>query len=200
MPIALPPSDQSLMVFSALAEEGDDAVGELAEGHRVEGRGVEPVDDEDATAADPIEAFARRSFRGGLGGIESKRRLLDFFPDEGVAEVFRPALADGLRFRAFGEHEERHVSPAARLVEDLFSVGWLSTQTVLSGASSSQRATPVIGNHCPCAYCQTRTEQLTRPAGLVSALRASSAMKAGRSCRGGNCLCGRRWRESHRWR
>ena len=75
-------------------------------------------------AADPIEAFARRSFRGGLGGIESKRRLLDFFPDEGVVEVFRPALADGLRFRAFGKHEERHVFPAARRVEDLFSVGW----------------------------------------------------------------------------
>jgi hypothetical protein len=34
MPIALAPSDQSLMVFSALAEEADDAVGRLAEGLR----------------------------------------------------------------------------------------------------------------------------------------------------------------------
>jgi hypothetical protein len=70
-------------------------------------------------AADPFEAFARRAFRGGLGGIKSERRLLDFFADEGAAEVFRPAPADGLGFRAFGEHEEGHVSPAAGLVEDL---------------------------------------------------------------------------------
>jgi hypothetical protein len=68
MPIALPPRDQNLRVFPALAEEGDDAVGELAEGYRIEGRGVEPVDDERATAADPFEAFARRAVRGGLGG------------------------------------------------------------------------------------------------------------------------------------
>src|ERR1700730_1142286 len=52
MPVALAPWDQSLRVFPALTEEGDDAVGELAEGHRVEGRGVEPVDDERAVAAD----------------------------------------------------------------------------------------------------------------------------------------------------
>jgi hypothetical protein len=110
---------KSLWVFPALAEEGDDAVGELAEGHRVEGRGVEPIDDERVVAADPFEAFARRAFRGGLGGIEGERRLLDLFADEGVAEVFRPALADGLRFCAFGEHEEGHIRPAAGLVEDL---------------------------------------------------------------------------------
>ena len=48
------------MVFPARAEKDDDAVGELAEGHRVEGRGVEPIDDERAVAADPFEAFARR--------------------------------------------------------------------------------------------------------------------------------------------
>jgi hypothetical protein len=40
VPIALAPSDQSLRVFPALAEESDDVVGELAEG-----RGVEPIDD-----------------------------------------------------------------------------------------------------------------------------------------------------------
>jgi hypothetical protein len=68
VPIALAPSDQSLMVFSAFAEEGDDAVGRLAEGHRVERRGVEPVDDERAVATDPFDAFARRAFCGGLGG------------------------------------------------------------------------------------------------------------------------------------
>ena len=65
-------------MFPALSEEGDDAVGELSERHRVEGRAVEPVDDERAVAADPFEAFARRLFRGGLG------------------------------YRAFGEHEEGH--------------------------------------------------------------------------------------------
>ena len=64
------------------------------------------------------EAFAGRPFRGRLSGMESERRLFDFFPD-GVAEVLRPALADGLRFRAFSEHGEGHVSPAAGLVEDL---------------------------------------------------------------------------------
>jgi hypothetical protein len=34
MPIALPPEEKSLMVFPALSEEGDDAVGELVEGAR----------------------------------------------------------------------------------------------------------------------------------------------------------------------
>ena len=33
MPVALAPCDQSLRVFPVLTEEGDDAVGELAEGH-----------------------------------------------------------------------------------------------------------------------------------------------------------------------
>ena len=33
MPVALLPCDQSLRVFPALTEEGDDAIGELAEGH-----------------------------------------------------------------------------------------------------------------------------------------------------------------------
>jgi hypothetical protein len=70
VPIALAPEEQSLMAFPALAEEGDNAVGELAEGHGVEGRGVEPIDDERIVAADPFEAFARRAFRGGLGGIQ----------------------------------------------------------------------------------------------------------------------------------
>jgi len=35
-----------------------------------------------------------------LGGVPGERRLLDFFADEGVAEVLWPALADDLRFRA----------------------------------------------------------------------------------------------------
>jgi hypothetical protein len=48
-----------LRVFPALTEEGDDAIGQLAKGHRVEGRGVEPVDDERAVAADPFEVFAK---------------------------------------------------------------------------------------------------------------------------------------------
>jgi hypothetical protein len=106
MQIALAPSDKSLRVFPTFADEGDNAVGELAERHRVEGRGVEPVDDERTVAADPFEAFARRPFRGGLGRIKNERRLLDFFSDEGVAEVLGPALTDGLRFCAFGEHED----------------------------------------------------------------------------------------------
>jgi len=32
--------------------------------------------------------------------------LLDLLANEGVAEVFRSALADGLGFRAFGEHRK----------------------------------------------------------------------------------------------
>jgi hypothetical protein len=60
-----------------------------------------------------------RSFRRRLGRIKNERCLLDLLADEGVAEVFRPVLAEGLRFRVFGQHEEGHVSPAAGLVEDL---------------------------------------------------------------------------------
>jgi hypothetical protein len=62
---------------------------------------------------------ARRRFRGGLGRIQGERCLLNLLADKSVAEVLRPALADGLRLRAFGEHEEGHISPAAGLVEDL---------------------------------------------------------------------------------
>jgi hypothetical protein len=86
MAIALAPADQSLMVFPALAEEGDDAVSELSRGARRRGRGVEPVDDERAMAHDPFEAFARRPFRGGLGGMQGERRLFDFFAHKGVAD------------------------------------------------------------------------------------------------------------------
>jgi hypothetical protein len=71
VPIALAPEEKSLRVFPTRAEEGDNAVSELAEGHRVEGRGVEPVDDERAVAADPFEAFARRACRRS----GSRRRL-----------------------------------------------------------------------------------------------------------------------------
>ena len=35
-----------------------------AEWHRVEGRGIKPVDDERAVAADALETFARRPFGG----------------------------------------------------------------------------------------------------------------------------------------
>ena len=75
------------MVFPAFAEEGDDAVGELAKRHGVERRGVKPIDDERAVAADAFEAFACRPFRGGVCRIQGERRLLDFFADEGIAEV-----------------------------------------------------------------------------------------------------------------
>jgi hypothetical protein len=88
------------------AEEGKNAVGQLAEGHGVEGRAVEPIDDQGVFAADPLEAFARRPFRGGLGGMQVEHCLLDLLANEGVAEVFRSALADGLGFRAFGEHRK----------------------------------------------------------------------------------------------
>ena len=59
MPVALAPGREREQIAPALAEEGDDAAGELAERHRVERRGVEPVDDERAVAADPFETFAR---------------------------------------------------------------------------------------------------------------------------------------------
>ena len=61
------------MVFPALVEEGDDPVGELAEGHRIEGRGVEPVDDERAVTADPFEAFPRR--RRAIETVPSRRTM-----------------------------------------------------------------------------------------------------------------------------
>jgi hypothetical protein len=66
MPIARAPSDKEL---DALAEEGDDAVGQLAEE-----RGVEPVDHERTVAADPFEAFTRRAFRGRFDGIDEDGR------------------------------------------------------------------------------------------------------------------------------
>jgi hypothetical protein len=115
MPIALAPEEKSLGVFPALAEEGDDAVGELAEGHRVEGRGVEPVDDERAVAADPFEAFARRAFRGGLGGMRGERRLVDFFADEGIAEVLRPTLCGWLALPRIWRASGRACPPSGRI-------------------------------------------------------------------------------------
>jgi hypothetical protein len=48
-------------------------------GHRVEGRSVEPVDDERTVAADPFETFARRPFRGGFVWLQGERRMVDFF-------------------------------------------------------------------------------------------------------------------------
>jgi len=86
---AIASSDKSLTVFSALAEKVDEVFSELAEGYRVEGRGVEPV--ERIMGADPFEAFTRRAFRGGLGWVQGECCLLDFFADESVAEVFRLA-------------------------------------------------------------------------------------------------------------
>ena len=111
--------------------------------------------------------------------MQVEHRLLDFFADESVAEVFRPALADGLRFRAFGEHEEGHVSPAAGLVEGL-AVGRLVVgPDGLEGREFLPAGDARDGEPLPVAYCQTRTEQLTRPAGLVSDLGASSLIKPG---------------------
>jgi hypothetical protein len=111
-----------------------------------------------------------RSFRRRLGRIKNERCLLDLLADEGVAEVFRPVLAEGLRFRVFGQHEEGHVSPAAGLVEDL-AVGRLDVAPDRFDRREfvpARHARDVMGNYCPCAYCQTRTEQLTRPAGPAS--------------------------------
>jgi len=112
-------------------------------------------------------------------GLRMKRRLLDFFPDEGIAEVFRPALADGLRFRAFGEHEERHVSLAAGLVEDLALGRLVVDPDRLDGREFLPAGDARDGEPLPVRVLPDRTEQLTRPAGLVSALRPSSLRKAG---------------------
>jgi hypothetical protein len=57
MPIALAPEEKSLRVFPTFAEKGDDAVGQLAEGHRVEGRGVEP--DEERVVARHLARYWR---------------------------------------------------------------------------------------------------------------------------------------------
>jgi len=78
-------------------------------------------------AASRVELFRSRC-RLAFRSAELFRRLAalrqdllePLFDGQGVvAEVLGPALADGLGFRAFGEHEEGHVSPAARFVEDL---------------------------------------------------------------------------------
>jgi hypothetical protein len=151
----------------ALAEKGDDAVGELAEGHRVERCGVGPIDDERAVAADPFETFTRRAFRGRLCGIQGDAACSISSPKK----VLLRSSGQPLRMACASAHlasMRKGMSPQRPLLSrTLWSVGWLSIQTVLSGANSSPRATPVMGNRCPCAYCQTRTEQLTRPAGLV---------------------------------
>ena len=73
MPIALAPGREGLRV-AALAEKGDDAIGELAKRHRVKRRGVESINDEPTVAADPFEAFTRRAFRGRFDGIDEDGR------------------------------------------------------------------------------------------------------------------------------
>jgi len=68
----------------------------------------------------PIRSRRSRVAPSAAAWARCRLSALDFFANEGVAEVFWPALADGLRFRAFGEHEEGHVPPSGRtLVEDL---------------------------------------------------------------------------------
>jgi hypothetical protein len=78
-------------------------VGELAKGHGVEGRGVEPIDDERAVAAHPFEAFAGRAFRGCLGRIKNERRSLAIPSRPGRSE--KPAqgrpFADERRIAGF---------------------------------------------------------------------------------------------------
>ena len=66
MAVALAPSDQSLMVFPALAEEGDDVVSELAEG-----RGVEPIDDEGTRARRDAQRDRRGAVRCQMLEIQS---------------------------------------------------------------------------------------------------------------------------------
>src|SRR5205807_6632461 len=73
---------------------------------------------------------------GGLGGMQGERRLLDFFPDECFAEVFRPALADGLRFRAIGEHQEGHVRRLEGCDWTLLSTAWGGWGYLGGGADS----------------------------------------------------------------
>jgi putative transposase len=76
IPVALAPGDLSLMIFPALAEKGDDAAGELAEGYRVEGRGVESINDEPTVAADPFEAFTTSAGQDRAWHQTLKNRIL----------------------------------------------------------------------------------------------------------------------------
>ena len=111
-----------------------------------------------------------RSFRRRLGRIKNERCLLNLLADEGVAEVFRPVLAEGLRFRNLASMRKGMSPERPVLSRTLRSVGWMSAQTVLIGAEfvPARHARDVMGNYCPCVYCQARTEQLTRPAGPAS--------------------------------
>ena len=111
MAIALAPGDDGLSVGAARADEGDDTVSQLAKGDRVEGCVVEPVDDKRVFAADTFESFERRAVGGGLSGMKVERRSIDFFADEGVGEVFRPAFAEGLGLRRIWRASGRACPP-----------------------------------------------------------------------------------------
>lgn len=117
--ISFAPGGDRLTVGAALLDEADDPIGKLPDGHGFERGVVEPVDDNPVFAANPIEPFERRAFSRRLGRREFESGLGDFFRDDGVGEVLRPAFAQGLGLGAFGEHQEGHVGPFAGAVERL---------------------------------------------------------------------------------
>jgi hypothetical protein len=120
-----------------------------------------------------------------------------------VAEVLRPALADGVGFRAFGEQQEGYVRPAAGLVEDVavgrLVVGPEGEREFVPAGHARDRETLPVG-----VYCQTRTAPICA-AIQASSLSACNARRrissscvcsliAPRHCRNRNGLSGRDFR------
>jgi hypothetical protein len=65
-----------------------------------------------------FEAFAGRAFRCCLGRIKNERPLLDFFPDEGVAEGCDEFEKVGLAFEEVGKEVGILGGQGAELVEE----------------------------------------------------------------------------------
>jgi hypothetical protein len=131
---------------------------------------VRGFDDERAVAADPFEAFARRSFRGCLGGMQVERCLVDSFADEGVAEIFQPALGGGLRLSV--------LTPSARVSSSMIeaSRAAMSSRRLVS---PSRRSVRKSGSSAAMARSWSRSVCLASSSWL-SAQRGSRFMKASR--------------------
>ncbi len=121
--VAISPEGKVVGLAKLCTKEGDNAVGELADGDGVERFIVEPVDGERVDSVDALEAFERGALSGGFGRVLLEGGIVDLFADECVGEVFWPAFSDGLGLGAFGEHEVGHVAPTARPVEGLVGGG-----------------------------------------------------------------------------
>ena len=84
------------MIEVRVGKKHDVDLGEVADGQRGRGQAFgsecktgQP--DSDPRKQNRIRGVRASRLRGGLGRIKNERRLLDFFADESVAEVFRLA-------------------------------------------------------------------------------------------------------------